>query len=234
MRQVPNYLIIGNGQVASHFRHYFSLLHLPYTTWHRHQDYSLLNQALEKATHILLLISDDSIDTFIAENLKHHANIIHFSGSLVTDHAYGAHPLMTFNDSLYDLAQYQAIPFVIDDDAPHVDELLPGLANPHIRLHKSLKPKYHALCVMSGNFSCLLWQKFFTTLEQEFNIPHSFAHLYLQQQTKNLLSNHETALTGPLARGDDMTLEKNMAALSGDAFQSVYKSFVQANRGDQK
>jgi hypothetical protein len=30
MRQVPQYLIIGNGRIASHFRHEFNLLDCPF------------------------------------------------------------------------------------------------------------------------------------------------------------------------------------------------------------
>ncbi|MCW5584207.1 MAG: DUF2520 domain-containing protein, partial [Gammaproteobacteria bacterium] len=153
MRQVPHYLIIGNGRAARHVQYYFSQLQLSYSSWSRYQPYAQLSCALDRATHVLLLISDNAIEHFIQEHLQNSQSIhIHFSGSLVTNNAYGAHPLMTFNESLYDLQHYQAIPFVLDHDAAPFEELLPGLPNQHVRLHKSLKPKYHALCVLSGNF----------------------------------------------------------------------------------
>lgn len=227
MRQVPHYLIIGNGRVATHIQHYFILLQLPYSSWHRPQSYSLLNQELNRATHVLILISDDAIESFIEQRLPLFSGIkIHFSGSLVTDKAHGVHPLMTFSRRLYDLEKYKLIPFVIDHDAPPFEDLLPGLSNQHARLNKSFKAKYHALCVLSGNFSCLLWQKLFNSLETEFNIPASFSEHYLQQQTQNLLTTPQTALTGPLVRGDYHTIEKNIAALENDPFQDVYKSFL--------
>jgi 2-dehydropantoate 2-reductase len=228
MRRVPHYLIIGNGRVASHFQHYFSLLNLACSSWHRNLPLSSLNQLLPDATHILLLISDQAIDAFISEYLQQSDAIrIHFSGCLISDQAYGAHPLMTFSHHLYDIHKYQALPFVIDHDAPAFTDLLPGLMNPHTRLHKILKPKYHAMCVMGGNFSCMLWQKLFNTFEKEFNIPPEIAHQYLQQQTQNLLQSPQTALTGPLVRNDQLTLQKNMNALENDAFQPIYKSFVE-------
>lgn len=227
MRQVPHYLIIGNGRVASHFKHYFSLLKLSHSFWHRKQPVSSLYQELKHATHILLLISDHAIPSFAAEHLQqHHVVLIHFSGSLVLDNIYGAHPLMTFTHDLYDVEQYQAIPFIVDHDAYTFADLLPGLPNPHMRLHKTLKPKYHALCVLSGNFSCMLWQKLFNTLEHEFHIPKSFAFPYLTQQMNNLLNQSSTAMTGPLVRRDTITIEKNVAALEYDPFQSVYESFI--------
>jgi len=228
MRQVPHYLIIGNGRVARHFQHYFSLLQLSYTNWHRQQPITKLEDAIKSASHILLLISDHSIDNFITRYLNHtESRLIHFSGSLTTTLAYGTHPLMTFGENLYALEQYQTIPFVIDDDAPDFVELFPQLPNQSVRLVKALKAKYHALCVLSGNFSCMLWQKLFNSLQEEFNLSAEIAYPYLLQQTQNILNNPKTALTGPLVRNDVKTIAKNLAALDADPFQQVYQSFVE-------
>jgi predicted short-subunit dehydrogenase-like oxidoreductase (DUF2520 family) len=227
MRQVPHYLVIGNGRVARHFQHYFSLLNISFSNWHRQQSLSKLNEDIKSASHILLLISDKGIDDFIETNLKNTQSLlIHFSGSFTTPLAIGTHPLMTFSENLYSLQQYQTIPFVIDQDAPEFTELFPDLPNQHVRLRKELKAKYHALCVLSGNFSCMLWQKLFSSLATEFNFPPEIAQPYLLQQTQNILTNPKTALTGPLVRNDFQTIQKNLAALDGDPFQEVYKSFV--------
>jgi predicted short-subunit dehydrogenase-like oxidoreductase (DUF2520 family) len=227
MRQVPHILIIGNGRVSRHFQHYFSLLQIRCSSWHRQQPISQLHQALNHATHVLLLINDNAIESFIETQLQTYQGIIiHCSGSLVTERAYGAHPLMTFSEKLYELAHYQVIPFILDHDTPAFTELFPGLSNQTVRLHKSLKPKYHALCVLSGNFSCLMWQKLFNTFEHEFNIPPSVAHHYLSQQTHNLLTDPQRALTGPLVRGDMNTIANNLSALENDPFQAVYQSFI--------
>lgn len=227
MGQVPQYLLIGNGRIARHFQHYFSLQRLPFFSWHRHESLQKLQQQANKSSHILILINDNAVDEFVAMYLKDiPALCIHFSGALISNHVFGAHPLMTFTEKLYDLEQYQSFPFILDHDAPEFEHLLPGLSNRHVRLHKSLKAKYHALCVLSGNFSCLLWQKLFASLEHELNLPVSIAYPYLLQQTKNLLCNPQSALTGPLVRQDTVTIEKNLTALDLDPFQDVYKSFV--------
>lgn len=110
MRQVPRYLLIGNGRVAKHFRHYFTSLGLSFTTWQRNQPDMQLQ--LRDVSHILLLISDQQIETFIQQHLSNtSALLVHFSGSLISEKAHGAHPLMTFSHSLYDISQYQRIPF---------------------------------------------------------------------------------------------------------------------------
>lgn len=227
MRQVPRFLLIGNGRVARHFQHYFSLSQISFEIWERSHSLEQLTQLLEKTTHILLLISDGAIEDFIRSHLSTTTAIkLHFSGSLVSDQAYGAHPLMTFGAHLYTLEQYQQIPFILDHDCPEFKTILPGLSNQHMRLNKSLKAKYHALCVMSGNFSCLLWQKLLTSFEQEFGLSPEIAFPYLLQQTQNLLFDAKNALTGPLARGDMITIEKNLAALNTDHSQAIYQSFV--------
>ena len=229
MQQAPSYLLIGNGRVARHFHYYFSLLNFSFCTWQRSESLAELQQKLSTSSHVLILITDNEIEQFIHLYLKDTSAVrLHFSGSIISDQAYGVHPLMSFNQNLYTLAEYQEIPFVIDHDAPAFDTLLPGLPNPSARLHKTLKPKYHALCVMSGNFSCLLWQKLFSSLEHEFNLPPAIAQPYLKQQMQNLLHCPDTALTGPLVRNDKNTIEKNITALENDPFQSIYKSFVAA------
>lgn len=228
MRQVPEYLIIGNGRVSKHFQRYFSLLSIPFAVWHRSQPVASLHALSNNASHILLLISDSAIETFVDQYLSDVSAVrIHCSGSLVTALAYGVHPLFCFNEDLYELNEYQSIPFVIDNDAPDFASLLPGLDNAHVRLDKSSKAKYHALCVLAANFSCLLWQKLFADFEHELSIPAALAHPLLQQQTKNLLINYEAALTGPLLRNDQQTLMKNLQALSGDPIQQVYQSFIE-------
>jgi 2-dehydropantoate 2-reductase len=234
MRQVPHYLLIGNGRLARHLDRYLTLLDIPHDGWHRQRPLSALDVPLKNATHILLAIKDDAIEDFSRQYLRQTGAIkIQFSGARVTKEAIGAHPLMTFGHDLYSLEKYRAIPFVVDEGAPAFETLLPGLSNPHVFLAPALKPKYHALCVMAGNFSCLLWQKLFDTLAAEMNIPPETAKLYLRQQTENLLNNYKTALTGPLVRGDAKTLEKNVRALEGDAFENVYQSFIGAYKKEK-
>jgi predicted short-subunit dehydrogenase-like oxidoreductase (DUF2520 family) len=227
MRQVPHYLLIGNGRVAKHFRAYFSHLSIPFTTWCRQQSRVDLNLAIANSSHILLLIQDDAIIPFIQTHLQNYSGyIIHCSGSLMTKLAYGAHPLMTFAHELYTHDVYLSIPFIIDNDAPDFSALLPQLPNQHQRLHDADKGKYHAMCVFSGNFSCLLWQQLFDVFQKQFHWPKQLAHPYLKQQMKNLMESPEQALTGPLARQDNKTLQRNLQALQGQPTAVLYQAFI--------
>ena len=61
------------------------------------------------STHILILISDDQIIDFLDKHQNHLKDkiCIHFSGCIYTKLAFGAHPLNTFSDNLYDINKYE-------------------------------------------------------------------------------------------------------------------------------
>ena len=222
--------IVGNGRVARHFRHYFSILGIPFRTWSRQESPTLAPpDALGACATVLLLIRDDAIVPFVeAWPALQQRRLVHCSGSLVTPYAAGAHPLMTFGPALYDAAEYRAIPFVIDRTETSLADLVPGLPNPWFTISQSERPYYHALCVMAGNFSMILWSKLFDEFEQRFGMPHSAAFPYLERVTANLVTDARHALTGPLSRGDAEAIAANLKALEGDPFHAVYAAFVRA------
>lgn len=232
------YLIIGNGRLARHMSEYLRLLKISCDTWCRQDNAEALKVKLLHASHVLLLIADKAIENFAKEHLQASTALhIHCSGSHVSKNIFGAHPLYTFGKEQYSLTEYQAIPFIIDEDAPAFHVLLPGFPNPHFLLEKKHRAKYHAMCVMAGNFTCLLWQKLFHTFTTEFGMNADIAHPYLERQMRNLLLDHEGALTGPLTRGDQSTIQKHLKVLKNDPFLRVYESFIIAYseiRGDKK
>lgn len=234
MRQVPvldvtPIGIVGDGRVARHFRHYFNLLGLPVRVWSRRVPDGGPIQALASCHTVLLLIRDAAIVPFIeAWPALADKRLVHFSGSLVTHRAEGAHPLMTFGHDLYDLATYRSIPFILEAGRTPFHQLLPSLPNPSFAIPPADRAYYHALCVMAGNFSTMLWLKLFDELERRFEIPASAAHPYLAQTTANVLADASRALTGPLARADVETIDANLRALEGDPFRDVYSAFVRA------
>lgn len=228
MRQVPHYLIIGRGRLACHIKHYFCLLNLSYSEWHRGLSFEALHAVLPAATHILILINDDAIQTFLNIHLKNlpDTQLIHCSGRLNCDLAVGVHPLMTFSHTLYSLKDYQEIVLVVEEGAPSLEILLPGLSNQVVYIPKQLKEKYHALCALSGNLTCFLWQQLFDRFERELNLPKSIAFPYLKQQMINLLTDATTALTGPLARGDHHTVRAHLQSLEHDPLKKIYAGFI--------
>lgn len=240
MRQVPMLQdsspigIVGDGRVARHFCRYLHLLDRPFLVWSRRSSTAPPPEALGSCKTILLLIQDGAIEPFVTAwpALRGH-RLVHCSGGLVTKLAEAAHPLMTFGPELYDLDTYRAVPFVLDAGGTPFQQLLPGLPNPSFTIPAADRPYYHALCVMAGNFSSLLWLKLFEELQERFGIPASAAHPYLTRTMTNLLADGSRALTGPFARGDTRTIAANLTSLDGDPFQAVYLAFARIYAGRQ-
>jgi len=235
MRQVPaftSYLVIGDGRVATHFRHYFDLEALPYSTWSRRQNSPRdLEKLSQKSSHALLLLSDRAIAPLMREHpCLQRLVCTHFSGSLVVDGVAGAHPLMTFNKTLYTQDFYRRIPFILEKGGGGLQHLLPGLKNPVFEIEREAKALYHALCVLSGNFTVLLWEKVFQEMQAKFALPKAALVPYLAQTAANLAASEpgQSVLTGPLVRGDRAVIDKHLEVLGSDPFRHVYRAFVQA------
>lgn len=226
-----HYLIIGEGRVASHMMHYFKLLDLAFYQWSRNSKTNL-SELVKKSERILLLITDSAIEPFYSHyrNILKNKIVIHFSGALVIGNTFSAHPLFAFTNTLHDLATYQQIPFIIEAEGSTFTELMPELPNSSFAIPREQKALYHSLCVLSGNFSTLLWQKLFTELEQRWGIPSASVMPYLGSVMHNLQHNMQQALTGPLVRGDAVTIHKNLTALGDDPYAKVYAAFVEAFR----
>lgn len=228
MRQVPKYLIIGSGRMARHFSYYLQLLQLPYQQWSRaHNTPDELKLMAESCTHVLILINDSAIEEFINNHpyLKSKC-CVHFSGCLVTKAAASAHPFMTFSTELYDLDTYSEIPFTLEQEGPDLDVLLPGLPNPSFKIPQQQKPLYHALGVIGNNFTTLLWQKVFQVFQEKLDLPREIAYPMLKRTLMNLMDHPDAALTGPLVRGDEKTIQAHLKALAGDPFYDIYQAFV--------
>jgi 2-dehydropantoate 2-reductase len=265
MRQVPQYLLIGSGRMSKHMNFYLSNkikykiqkaintdIKSNIFNWSRDKDRDGskknntedLLKKINLSTHILILISDDQIIDFLNKHKNHLKDkiCIHFSGCIYTKLAFGAHPLNTFSDNLYDINKYEKIPFILDANSPEFSDLFPMLNNPNFKLDPDKKSLYHAYCVMANNFTTLLWENSFKKFSEKLGIPKQALLNILEQTCDNLLdanklnnsntnsnanSNYNSVLTGPLARGDHKTINKNIQALedSQDPYADIYKAF---------
>jgi 2-dehydropantoate 2-reductase len=228
-KNTSSYLLIGNGRLAKHLATYFTLSGITCLTWSR-SSHKSLPKLISSSQKIIVLINDDEIENFILQNRKGFEDKIwiHCSGLLSFPFAESAHPLMTFTDELYDLKFYKQIPFITEKGKIPFNVLLPELQNPSFQIEQEQKPYYHAWCVISGNFTTLLWGRFFKILEDEFEISRRYAFPYLNMIGKNLTMNDDP-LTGPLIRKDKKVIRKNLTALKlkDDPFFLIYKSFVE-------
>ncbi len=233
MRQVPktyfkySYLIVGNGKLSKHLQNYFILKLIPFYVITREtitdfKSYASLSQK------ILVVINDDQIEEFILTH-KDESNKdktwIHCSGSLSTQLAESAHPLMTFTDDLYDLKTYERIPFITERGRKNFKELFPELNNPEYSINPDDKLLYHTLCVTSGNFTTILWQYFFNFLKSK-DIPQDAAYEFLRATTNNLI-NSKNPLTGPLQRKDRKIISSHLNALEYSSMKDVYLAMLE-------
>jgi len=241
MRQVPQkntYLIIGSGRLASHLIQYFKLLNISVLKWSRNANPDFnsfsntstqerLQLCLKMCSHVLLAISDEALETWINDLLPK-KRIIHFSGTYYNHKAFGIHPLMTFTKKLLNLEFYQNIPMVTDYDpnTPTLGHLIPEWLNPYFYLPSHKKRLYHSLCVLSGNFTNLLWQRTFQLFENELQLPKETLHYYLKMTCTNILEDPYNSLTGPLVRQDKNTMIENQNALKDYRLDSLYEEFV--------
>ncbi|MGD9021931.1 MAG: DUF2520 domain-containing protein [Lysobacterales bacterium] len=224
--QEPIYGIVGRGRVATHIARYLELEAQEHRTWHRGMA-GMPADALAPASVVLLAISDDALEPFLLDHPKLSAHtLVHFSGSKVIAGVTGMHPLMTFGPSAYDFETYRSIPFVVESGGKGFDEVFPALRNPFWTIEPDLKPLYHALCVLAGNFPALLWSKAIGEFEDRLGLPREVLGPYLAQTLENTLAEDEHALTGPLARGDARTVQQNITALGNDAYAGIYRAFA--------
>jgi len=234
---MANYAIVGGGRLARHFSEYFHLLEISHSCWARDGSSSFnsidlpdaeqrLRKTIDNADSVLLLVSDGAIAPLLKQYpFLHEKQLIHCSGTLSFPGVTGAHPLMTFADELYDLDTYRSVPFMCE--AGHCfSDIFPGLPNPNLSISIKDKARYHALCVMAGNFPQILWKGVSGRFEQQFNLPASSLHPYLKQVADNFMQAPEVALTGPLVRDDQATVARNIDALDEDPLQDLYLAFV--------
>jgi predicted short-subunit dehydrogenase-like oxidoreductase (DUF2520 family) len=247
--------IIGNGKMARHMIRYFELVHQPYVHWFR-QTETVSNSAKKSrlarfkqfiqpqsssgnpsslksmATNVdvlLILIPDDQIEKFITSNpCLANKTCVHFSGSLTSHLAIGCHPLMTFGEELYELDQYQSVPFVVDEGVAF-SKIFPKFNNAVHTISSVHKAKYHAFCVMAGNFSQLMWKVIGEELPQ-MGLPADVMSAYLLQNTRNFIKDPQKSVTGPLYRGDFATIANHQIALAGHPMAKIYQAFLELHQ----
>lgn len=221
------YFLVGNGRLSRHFQHYFSLEGLDFDVWHRSSAFDP-EPLITGARRILVLIPDDAIEGFVQQYLPlRREGWIHCSGVLRSDFAESQHPLMSFSETLFPLETYRSIPFVWEQGRSPFQEVFGELQNPNVAIKPEDKALYHALCVLGGNGSTMLWQKVIEVAGKRLGLAPEFFGPFARQSISNLLT-EDAPLTGPLVRGDQGTIEKNLGALSGDVLEEIYRVFSKA------
>jgi predicted short-subunit dehydrogenase-like oxidoreductase (DUF2520 family) len=236
------YGFVGDGRLSRHWRHFFSYLGLPWKLWSRRLARAGGAgadpvQALAGCPVLLLAVSDDAIEATmrrLAAAGLGDRSFVHFSGGRSIEGAFGAHPLMSFAQELYEPDFYGSIPVFVEpapgwpDPVARFRELFPALPNPCFRLRREDKPHYHALCSLAGGMTAVLWREFFDAMAERYGVPREALAAYPRRIVANVIRAPESALTGPVVRGDAGTIRAHLSALEGAPLAAVYRAFVAA------
>lgn len=229
-----NYLIVGDGRLATHLRSYFSALGFSFLRWSRkHNSKEQLHSLAEIADAILLAISDSQLQDFADENAAAFAGkpVVHFSGALSLKGVDSAHPLMTFGPEPYDLAIYKKIPFVTEVGRRKFDEIFPSLPNPSTAISPEQKPLYHALCSYMVNLPQIFWARGETVLRSELNLDGRIFGPILEQAARNFAAFGPASLTGPIARQDSEIVQLHLDELKKFELNTVYEDAIEIFEG---
>lgn len=221
--------IVGDGRCAQHLLKYLNSLEVDCRQWSRRLEAN--NEVswadLEICSTLWVAISDDALIAFCAakRNSLPRARWFHTSGALEVDGVVGLHPLMALSGTPISHSTYERMALVTTEDEDVIRTHFPFLPNPVYTISLQDRARYHALAVVGGNFSTLLWQE---TLQgmKTLGLEAEPILLYAEQIAANLKAAPGSALTGPLARGDRQTIDNNIAALEGTPLQSIYRAFA--------
>lgn len=221
--------LVGSGRLATHLNYYLIESGYNIKRWSRSLSPITVAETLKGCDAILLAISDDAIESFVKDNsLLDGPPLIHFSGSKSVPGVTGFHPLMTFTEKLFPLDFYPSIPFVCEAGGVSFVKIFSLLKNPVETIDPNKKSLYHALCVLSGNFTALLWAKTERAFSEDLGLNPSVLVPYRVKQFNNINDSPLNALTGPLVRDDIGTIDANLKALEGDPYHEVYTAFLHA------
>ena len=227
-------LLLGNGKLARHLHHYFKLKNIP----HEHHENARnldrsFEEKLEKASFVWILVSDRAIAE-VAEKIRSKrpsGSLVHASGGTAVPGVLTLHPLNTFGPDFYELPVYEKTSFTVikeewADQPEALISFFQTLPQPRQEIRAESRASYHAACVMTANFPQILWNAVFSEIEKTPGYASSHFEPLLKQAAHNFLELKDEALTGPLVRGDQATIDRHLDTLKGSPLSELYQSFV--------
>jgi len=197
---------------------------------------------LELASLVILAVRDDVIASVAAGlQLRPGTTVLHLSGALASDilspmpegvFRGSYHPLQSF--SYRRAGSVPVPPYVVavegqDEAVVEAEQLAAATGHRTVRLAAEQKAGYHAAAVMASN--CLVaLQAAASRVMAASCVDESRAWELLWPLVMGTISGledgcFETAMTGPIARGDGDSVRSNLRALQGDEnAQTMYRS----------
>ncbi len=194
------------------------------------------NQCVADTADLVFITTPDSVIPAIASELRWHKgqSVVHCSGAdsieiLQPARQMGTdvgvfHPLQTFASVKQAIDNIPGSTFAIEAEEPlltTLKQMSDALNGNWIELKASDKVMYHAAAVIASNYLVTL-VKLADDLWQTFGIPREQATQALLPLLKGTLNNIANVgipqcLTGPIARGDTVTVKKHLDSLKKEA-----------------
>lgn len=240
--QKQGYQIIGGFDTNKHkFRQFYKLLKIKYQIL-------TLPELIRKSNLVFITTPDSEIKKTYAKifpYLNPQTTVIHCSGALDTKIFYsakekklipiGIHPIQTFKTISQSIKSITNIYFGIEANGKAktiANEIVFALKGKSIFIKSQDKPLYHIMCVFASNYLVVLLsivsniaRKLKMKPKNELRVLWS-----LINQTLTNISKFGTqkALTGPIARGDLITIKTHLKVLKKrfPELISLYKSMA--------
>lgn len=232
---MTDYVIFGCGRVGSNMAAYLKHLgHEIRLVSHAEasNDRAKCAELIAGAKIIAAAIPDDRLQSWHEEWRGEIGDrtAVHFSGAASIDGVFGFHPLYSFPASPLSIEAMKEIAFACPLNGPRFTEIFPRAANPHFEIADKDRARYHALAVLSGNLASFVWNETAKEIAAYAGTPpERIMASYLGSILDGFVKNPTSSLTGPIARHDKKTVEKNLASLQGDPkLKGLYEAFLAA------
>lgn len=202
--------------------------------------YTELSEIIKESDTLFLTVPDGNIQDVYSEIAKYHIEgkwLAHCSGALSSSvfrdiSSKGAkgcsiHPICAINDKFTGYRNLSKAYFTIEgENTSDMADLIRSCGNPVETISGEQKVKYHAASVYASNLAAGLYD-IAVGLLKECGLSESFADHALQSLFTGNAENIAScgvigALTGPVERADQITVNKHLCALEGEE-REIYR-----------
>lgn len=196
--------------------------------------YCSIPELLEECDAVFLTVPDDELTSVykeITQAVTKSMCLIHCSGAKSSEvfdnisqyHSYGysIHPLLAIHSKYESYQELSSSYFTIEGDPLYLDffkEMYEGMGNSVVIMQKEKKPLYHASACMASNMIIALLEKAFIQLEdcgfQKEDARKALCSLVTENVRHVFENGVEDALTGPVERGDALTIRMHQDVMS--------------------
>lgn len=203
-----------------------------------------LKSLVEVSSVIMITVPDGEIKQVYRQLANYdltNKQICHCSGSLTAAevfedldakgaYGYSIHPLFPVSSKYESYKELMDAFFCIEGDEKYLSvwkDRLEGMGARVRVIDKNNKVKYHAACAITSNLVCGLLGESLRLLEEcgfsKDEASEALAPLALANLKRILQVGPAMALTGPLERGDEQTIQNHLACFSTDVEKQMYR-----------